>query len=652
MCRDLGGCGSSCSGLCGGTYGSVPYQLQPDVTTFATPPVGGGFFLSNGPNTTPYFSPTVPFAFYLNNLVLSPTAGTPLIINTPGSEAGQITNMGPSGTYALIASQTLAQDTFLNTGNSIAQSTFGTQADGKTIVRSSTTAGKIVLDAAASTTKLQVTGFTAGVLQSSGTGDITSSNTVSMPAALNLTAVNNIGITAGGSLALSSAGGNSVTNTTTNGTALTVNPPAGGVGTYTNMLTGVQYASLAVKPLAEQCYSGIQNSVGTATWGIETDGRNILRSSGTGGKIVLDAANSTTKLQVTGFGLGALKSDASGNISSDPAVKFSNAGTAINVTVSGGDAGEVITMGATGTYTLISNQSAAQNNYLYITNASGASTFGTASDGKTIIRSANAAGKIVLDAPGATTKLQITGLTSGFLASDSSGNISIVPSVITTPPQFLQISGPVANYSFPVTLTPPAFCLYYKVVLVGGGGGGGGRDAIGAFTGAGGGGGAYCEAYLKGNKVIEYWIGDKGLGGIGSNPGSDGTDSGFFVVGETGDITLQGGIGGGKTTLGNPGVAGKGGASTFTISGTPFYIISPNGGNGVAGGDGESGDALKDNGSSGGGTFLCPSGGAFRRGGALSSGPANTGRGGGGGASLSVNGGDGGTGAMYVTYYF
>lgn len=42
MCRDLGGCGNSCTGICGGTPGAVPYQLQPDITTFAVSPADGG----------------------------------------------------------------------------------------------------------------------------------------------------------------------------------------------------------------------------------------------------------------------------------------------------------------------------------------------------------------------------------------------------------------------------------------------------------------------------------------------------------------------------------------------------------------------------------------------------------------------------------
>lgn len=277
----------------------------------------------------------------------------------------------------------------------------------------------------------------------------------------------------------------------------------------------------------------------------------------------------------------------------------------------------------------------------------------------------------------------------GIQVYDSAGNIGLEPAKIKvdqtvnpTPP-----TGTVMLTSGTSWMTPDGVTSI-KIWSIGAGGGAGGAGPADASSGSGGGaGGVAYKTYSVSESIVSYSLGVGGAGGAGCAVGSAGgnttaTVGGVTITGNGGGAggcnTGVGGTGGGFAPTGATGGAGQGvtgdtgggygggigggtGTAGTTAGGTGGLAVDVSGSNaaitaaglsisspGVGGGSSSSPVNAKNGTSStgvGGG-----GGGAGWYGGTGGNGLYGGGGGGGGGYNTSLTGGQGGAGAVMISY--
>jgi hypothetical protein len=239
--------------------------------------------------------------------------------------------------------------------------------------------------------------------------------------------------------------------------------------------------------------------------------------------------------------------------------------------------------------------------------------------------------------------------TTGFTNTGSNGQIlkivTGIPTFVTpvlTPPTITQIIA--SNTDIESTYTAPDGCLYIKVTLVAGGGGCSALGIAAATNLAGGGGGAGFKGIFPAY-IYDYKVGRYGDGGqtvppynVAGNGGNSYWKAGLDY------ISLDGGGGASSAVAVVPAVGGTGGTAT---NGTGFRVLLANGGTGMDGEEYAIGQLPSI--SFGGGSIICPSGGAQNLQGDA---PPGSGRGGTMFSGISGRSGNGGSGQLYIEEYY
>lgn len=619
--------------------------------------------MSQGPNTFPYFSPTVPFGVYITNLngpslVLTP----PALVNNP---------------FQII--KTTANTNKMIISNSVETTTFGLDANGD--ARWSST-GKQFING----DRLQMdtidgifVNTTTGVpFTINGNAVDTSFSVLKTANDVNDIVVGNpagfmaLGVTATGATHLDTTLGTTVLSTTIGAVPFKVlgnigNPMAleiSKTSANTNYtLTGntLGYTTYGVNAVGEtDILSSLKTNINTPSVGINTVN---------GVKISAPSLNTDFPLEVQGGGVLDETVVVSKPYASKNLVNIKNTLGSLALGVDSVGRGIITTpLGITMTnttgnslqivppavepYPFQMNKATADINKMYLSNSNGTMQVGMEANGNYIIagnkESAISSTKLFINSSGPT-KLQINGFPAGTLLSDVSGNISVGSQV---PPSVNKYVGGGVPLNVVYPANPNA--RYHRVTLVGGGGGGGNRT--GNCTGGGGGGGASLVVFVKGNQEYSFIVGTLGPGAPVPGGNSDGFAGGNTLMAATpytGLLTVGGGGGGGYAAAGGAiGFGGLGGTAVANV-GTFDWLISSDLLLGYqSGGDGMAGNNSYQTGVNGGGTLICPAGGGSQFGLNSFNAPEGSGRGGGGGAQVSAGGGIGASGSVTIETFY
>lgn len=615
--------------------------------------------MSQGPNTFPYFSPTVPFGVYITNLngpslVLTP----PALVNNP---------------FQII--KTTANTNKMIISNSVENTTFGLDANGD--ARWSATGRQFI-----NGDRLQID-TTDGMVVNTTTGlPLTINGNVGDTSMLITKSFNDqndiLMTTPNGNLAL----GLTPTGQTHFDTSLGTTVQAFTIGSVPLKIIGNSGNPMALdisKPSPNVNYTFTGNSNGYTTYGVNALGEtDILTTLKTNFNTPRLEVNSTSGVLISTPSLNTnYPLTVQGGSVIDESVVVSKASATRNVMFVSNTAGELtvgvdaagigqintskgIKMTSTSGTPLeifpptaiefpltITKTTATNRTKILLVNSAGGTAYGLNADGSFEIDGGSQctlrSSKLFIDSSSAT-KLQINGFTTGNLISDISGNISV--GTLVPPDCTVWLGG-----ATPLGVTFPAVpsARYHRVTIVAGGGGGGFRN--GNCSAGGGGGGSFTQIIVAGNTQYDFIVGTRGLGATTTNTdGGGGGNTQFKATAFGGIIYAYSGLGGKWAS--NGGNFGEGGEGGYTaLGGGPFPWLR--GFDAMllrqSGGDGQAGNNFFQQGINGGGTLLCAaSGGA----------PVNfnaqdgSGRGGGGWQSGSGNGGNGGSGSVQIETFY